>query len=254
MSESSKKVEPDPGIFVTKGMKISIPSFSISIGDNGELVSDPITLFMGLDMSPYWLEIAYQHLLATEAAHVDLMAAKEARDDEQIAAALQKEFVSGMQAIMASGVAIDAYYASVKDHIELPEDLMKAWRENGTARYKQIAEVLKRAFPMSQESAKHLRDILEQNLKFRDKAVHPKYGTTAPLLHIELNKVSDWRYAVFRFYNAKAIVGLTLSIIYQTASKPFTDKHDRLRSYCEELIVNIDPILNVWVQRYGKLF
>lgn len=254
MSESSKKVEPDPGIFVTKGMKISIPSFSISIGDNGELVSDHITLFTGLDMSPYWLEIAYQHLLATEAAHVDLMAAKEARDDEQMAAALQKEFVSGMQAIMASGIAIDAYYASVKDHIELPEDLIKTWRENGTARYKQIAEVLKRAFPMSQESAKHLRDILEQNLKFRDKAVHPKYGTTAPLLHVELNKVSDWRYAVFRFYNAKAIVGLTLSIIYQTASKPFTDKHDRLRSYCEELIVNIDPIFNVWVQRYGKLF
>jgi len=254
MSDTPEKFEPDPGIFVTKGMKVGIPSFSISIGDDGELVSDPVTLHTGLDMSPYWLEIAYQHLMATESAHVDLMAAKAAKDDEQIAAALQKEFVSGMQAIMASGVAIDAYYASVKDHIELPEDLVKAWKENGTARYKQIAEVFKRAFSLTQENARNLRDILKQNLKFRDKAVHPEYGTTAPLLHVELNKVSDYRYAVFRFYNAKAIVGLTLSIIYQTASKPFAEKHDRLRSYCEELIVNIDPILNVWVEKYGKLF
>jgi hypothetical protein len=55
-------------------------------------------------MSPYWLEIAYQHLIATESAHVDLMAAKAAKDDEQIATALQKEFVSGMQAITALGL------------------------------------------------------------------------------------------------------------------------------------------------------
>ena len=54
---------------------------------------------------------------------------------------------------MASGIAIDAYYASIKDHIDLPEELVKAWRENGTARYKQIAEVFKRAFPLSQETA-----------------------------------------------------------------------------------------------------
>lgn len=254
MEEKPEKIEPDPGIFVTKGMKVSIPSFSISIGNDGGVISDPVTLHTGLDMTPYWLEIAYQHLIITEAAHTELMEAKNAKDDEKIAQALQKEFVSGMQAIMSSGIAIDAYYASVKDHIELPEDLIKAWRENGTARYKQIAEVLKRAFPLSQESAGKLRDILKQNLKLRDKAVHPEHGTTAPLLHVELNKVSDWRYAVFRFYNAKAIVGLSLSIIYQIANTPLSDKHEGLKKYCEELIVNIDPILKVWIDKYGKLF
>ena len=181
---------------------------------------------------------------------------KEMKEDPQFAdaIALQKEFISGMQAIMASGVAIDAYYASVKDHIELPEDMMKAWRKNRTARYKQFAEVFKRAFSLRQETFENLREFLKQSMEFRNKAVHPEYGTTVPLLHVELNKVSDWRYAVFRFYNAKAIVGFTLSVIYQTASKLLADKNDRLRTYCEELIANIDPILKVWTDKYGKLF
>jgi len=254
MAEQAEETKPDPGIFITKGMKISIPSLSFSIAEDGGIVSDPITLLTGLDMSPYWIEIAYQHLIGTETAHNELMEAKNANDAEKIAQALQKEFISGMQAIVSSGIAIDAYYASIKDNIELPEDLQKSWSKNGTARYKHIAEVFKRAFPINQESANYIRDILKQNLKFRDIAVHPNYGTTAPCLHPELNKISDWRFAFFRFYNAKIIVGLTLSIIYQTANKPFDDKYQELKKYCEELIVSLDPILNVWIEKYGKLF
>ena len=75
MDEKPEKIEPDPGGY-PKGMKISIPSFSISIGEDGGVVSDPVTLLTGLDMSPYWLEIAYQHLFVTEEAHTELMAAK----------------------------------------------------------------------------------------------------------------------------------------------------------------------------------
>ena len=50
------------------------------------------------------------------------MAANNENDDEKIGAALQKEFVSGMQAIVASGTAVDAYYAlawySSSGHLE----------------------------------------------------------------------------------------------------------------------------------------
>lgn len=250
----NKKITPDPGIFLTKGMKVGIPSFSISIGEDGKLSSDGITLYTGLDMCPYWIEIAYEHLLKTESAHNELMSAIDETDDEKIARSLQKEFVSGMQAIMSSGIAIDSYYASVKEHIDIPESLVKTWRDNGTARYKQIAEVFRRAFSMKQDSANNLRDVLKQNLKFRDRAVHPEYGTTAPLLHVELNKVTDWRYATFRFYNAKAIVGLSLSVIYQTASRPFDNKYKKLKKYCDDLIVELEPMLKRWVDKYGELF
>jgi hypothetical protein len=249
-----KEITPDPGIFLTKGMKVSIPSFSISIGENGQLSSDGITLHTGLDMCPFWLDIAYEHLLETESAHKSLMSAKDEKDDEKIALSLQKEFVSGMQAIMSSGIAIDSYYASVKEHTDVPESLVKIWRDRGTARYKQIAEVFRRAFSLTQDSARKLRDVLKQTLKFRDKAVHPDYGTTMPLLHVELNKITDWRYATFRFYNAKAIVGLSLSVIYQTTSRSFDNKHEELKKYCDDLNAKLEPMLKRWVDKYGKLF
>ncbi len=254
MDEKQTEMKPDTGVFVTKGMKVSIPSFSITLGKDGSINPEPVIIHTGLDMTPYWLRIAFQHLLSCELAHEKLINAKSNDDDEEIANALENEFSSGMQAIMASGIGIDAYYASVKEHIDISENMIKKWRENKTARFKQIAEILRRAFPLSQDVATKVRDILKQNLKFRDKAVHPEYGTTAPTLHVELNKVTDWRYAMFRFYNAKAIVGLSLSIIYQTASRPHTNKYNELQSYCEELVHNLNPILEEWTKKYGKLF
>ena len=68
--KTQDKKTPAPGVFVTKGMKISIPSFSISFGESGELSSDGINLHTGLDMCPFWLDIAYEHLLDTESAHI----------------------------------------------------------------------------------------------------------------------------------------------------------------------------------------
>jgi hypothetical protein len=246
--------EPDPGVFITKGMRISIPEFSIQMAPEGWFNVGAILIHTGIDLCPYWLEIAYEHLLRTEKADTDLQRAKEAKNDEKIAAALQAEFTAGMQAIMASGIAIDAYYACVKELINIPRELTQAWRTSGTARYRQIAEVLKRAFPMSQESAKQLREILKQNIGFRDKAVHPPSGTEAPLLHPELNRLTDWRYVTFRYYNAKNIVGLTLSVIAQTASRPHKNKFETLSPYCKALMLRVTPLLDRWAEHYGKLF
>lgn len=254
MEEGREGKAPDPGVFITKGMQISIPEFSIQMAPEGWLNVGPIVVHTGIDLCPYWLEISYEHLLATETANDNLLSAKEERSDEKIAAALQVEFTSGMQAIMASGIAIDAFYACVKDRIGIPRELVQSWRKKGTARYRQIAEVLRRAFPMTQESAKQLRDILKQNIGFRDKAVHPPSGTKAPALHPELNKITDWRYATFRYYNAKAIVGLTLSIIAQTAGQPHKNKFEMLREYCKALMLSVSPLLDRWVSHYGKLF
>ena len=56
------------GVFLTKGMQISIPQFSIWMDDEGNLQSSPVTIHTGLDLCPYWLGIAYQHLLSTESS------------------------------------------------------------------------------------------------------------------------------------------------------------------------------------------
>jgi hypothetical protein len=253
-TEKLKENTPVQGVFITQGMQVSIPQFSIRIGPDGKIEAETVTLHRGIDLCPYWLDIAYEHLLCTEKASKDLLDAKKAEDNERIANALRAEFIAGMQAIMASAIAIDAYYACVKERIEIPEDLTRTWREKRTARYKQIAELLRRAFPMSQKSAKQLREILKQNMGFRDKTIHPVSGTTAPALHPALNKVTDWRYVTFRYYNAKAIAGLTLSIIAQTAGQPHKDKFNAVRTYCETLMSRVEPLLKRWDARYGKLF
>lgn len=250
--EEEKKKEPDPGVFITKGMKVDSPAFTIRMNGDGNISSDPVSLRTGLDMAPYWIRIAYQHLLDAGSAHDDLMKAKSKNDSLRIGEALEKEFSTGMQTMMASAIAIDSYYASIREYINIPDDLIKTWREKRTARYRQIAEVLRRAFPLSQNSARRLREILKQNFTFRDKAIHPSYGTTDPILHPELNKVSDWRYATFRFYNANALFGFTISIIYQTADMAKDTKNSELQKYCTELKANLQPTLIQWIKKFDN--
>lgn len=245
---------PDPGVFVVKGMQISIPKFSIRIGLDGKLKGDPVTLETGLDVCPDWLQIAYGHLLRTEKANDKLMIAKEAQNNKKIGEALEAEFIAGMQTIMASACAMDAYYASVKQRIHIPDDLTRSWLKNRTARYRQIDQVLRRAFPMSDVSKKTMRTILKETMSFRDKAVHPSSGTTSPALHPELNKVTDWRYVAFRYYNAKASAGTILSLIAQTAGRPPKDKSKNLVTYCETLTTRVRPLVKRWDRRYGKLY
>lgn len=246
-------IKPDPGLFIVKGDIVGVEEFSISVNENGKIEASSVMLTSGIDMTTYWLSIAFQHLKATEGAHKRLMQAKDAKNDIEIGKYLKKESSSGMQAIVSSGIAIDAYYASVRDCIKIPTEQSRAWREKRTARYKQISEVLRLAFPMTKEAFTKVRKILKQNISWRDKAVHPSSGVTSPSVHVELNKITDWRYATFRFYNAKAIYGLTLSLIHKTATNPPADKHKKLQEYCDGLVPKVVPWVKKWERKYGKL-
>jgi predicted transcriptional regulator len=254
MSDRVDELTPDPGIFLTQGGQVSIPSFSITIDENGSISSDPVTLHLGLDVCPVWMEIAFDHLILTHQAAKRLELARVERNDESIASALEAEYKSGMQAIVCSGIAMDAYYATVKKHANIPQTTLEAWKKNRTARYKQVAETLKIAFSLSTKFATSLRSVLEQNFRFRDMGVHPKQGTYPPALHPELNKIVDWRYVTFRHYNAKGIVGLTLKVIYQTASTLSANVDINLRNHCTGLIQKLKPILGQWGREYGQSF
>ena len=95
-------LKPDPGVFLVKGDTVSVQSLSLSVNEQGEIESSPLILHVGIDMTGYWLDIAYKHLVATESAHKKLMLAKEERDDEKISRYLKKESIAGMQSIMAA--------------------------------------------------------------------------------------------------------------------------------------------------------
>lgn len=253
-NKESNETSSRPELFITNGMQFSISGLSLTVSDDGKTEIGPVTLGTRLDICPYWLDIAYAHLLRTEQAYNDLMSAKETRNYERLGEALQAEFISGMQTIMASAITIDTYYACIKERVEVPRVLIGRWLENGTARYKQIAEVLRIAFPMKNESFKQVRGALKDIFRFRDMAVHPPSKTTPPLLRPELNLIIDWRYLAFSYHNAKAIVKLSLNIIAHTSKRPHKDKFDALKPYCETLMSSLEPLVNRWNARYGELF
>jgi len=248
-NENSSK----PELFLTDGMQLTISGLSITIGADGKCEAAPATFSTCLDMCPYWLEIAYAHLLRTEQAYNDLLSARETKNNEGIGDALQAEFIAGMQTMMASAIAIDAYYACIKERVEIPKELIGRWKENRIARYKQIAEVLRIAFPMKDESFKQVRGALKEIFRFRDMAVHPPSKPVPALLRPKLNLIIDWRYVAFSYDNAKAAVRLSLSIIALTARRPHKGKFDALKPYCETLMSKVELSINQWNDRYGKL-
>lgn len=257
MDESKDKnkqyeLKPEPGVFVTKGMRISIPQLTISLKPDGQLDADPITLHTEIDLCPFWLEIAFEHLLATENANTTLLTAIKEQNDEEIGIALENEFLAGMQAIMSSVIAIESFSENIKDRIDFPNELNETWKKNKTAKYKRVSEVLRLAFNFNNEVTKKLRDALKQNFHFRDIAVHPSSGTKLPSFHPELNKATDWRYVTFRFYNAKEIVGLSIKIIAQISGlqKKITNKD--LKKYCMDLSKKVDPLAERWKENYEK--
>lgn len=248
-----KSDELNLNLFLVKGDIVGVEKSLISVDENGNFKADPIVLTSGVDMTTYWLNIAFQHLRATERAHKKLMTAKRDQNDSEIGKCLKRESASGMQTIVASGIAIDAYYASVKDCIRIPSEQFNAWREKNTARYKQIAEVLRLSAPMTNDSFQNLRAELKRIVSWRDRAVHPTSDTTAPSVHVELNKVTDWRYATFRYHNAKAIYGLTLSIVYKTASAPHDKEIVKLQRFRDQLLPKLEPWVKKWKRKYGEL-
>jgi len=142
-------------------MSITIPSFSIRIRDDGELAGDPITLHVRFDVCPTWIEVAKRHLDNALNAKDRRNEVWSGKDEDAKAKALEAEFESSMQAIMAAAIAWDAVYAVLREHVVIPPAMSEKWRNGRTARYTQVAEVIRRAFSLKPKGS----SLLRQNLK-----------------------------------------------------------------------------------------
>jgi hypothetical protein len=130
-----------------------------------------------------------------------------------------------MQAIVAAATAVDAFYAAVQQAVVLPSDLREKWRHGRTARYTQVAEVLRRGFSLKPREVEALRRLLRELYKFRDLAVHPSGKTDTPVVHLELNVGVEWRFATFRAANAEELVTSASRIVWD-----LTDRNERMNS------------------------
>ena len=207
-----------PGIFISRGVRLVIPPGGLVLS-----LTRPtplVTVHVHFDVCPSWCQIALQHLKDAQRRAAERIEAW-AHDDQQArGATLEREFEAAMQAIVAAGIAIDAFYAAVQPHVAIPPAMLKSWREGRTARHAQIAEVLRRAFRVSPIGFANLKVHLKELFRFRDLAVHPSGKLQAPLLHPELDVGVEWRFAFFRAPNAEAVVHSSTGIIWQLVHSP----------------------------------
>lgn len=229
------------GVFIARGMTLTIPHLTLSIGDDGNLKDGgSLTLHVHYDVCPTWLDLAARHLADAEERKLARVAAWQSDDQEARATTLEREFESSMQAVMAAAIAVDSFYLALRDKTNIDKETIEVWRAKRTARHRQIAEVLRRAFSLKPKPSVVLRNNLQQIFKFRDLAVHPSGNATAPVLHPELGTGVEWRFGAFRADNARPLVHIAHDTIQElvTNGKPATPEIAR---YAEGLRNSLAP-------------
>jgi len=242
------------GIFILKGAKLGVPegSFQISISETGKLKVE-IDFHIGLDMTDRWLAIAeINQTKAIEAAgQLDLE--WPSGNDEAAVPHLESEFFYSIQCVCASAFAIDAFYASVQEHIDIPPELRDAWKKNRTSRPARISDVLRRGFVFGEATSQKIRSALDEIFSLRDKAVHPSPEMSKPLYHPRLSIGMPWHFVWFREENARNCYSLALSLIYQLLLKPKSE-NKALAEYCANAKVRLEPFVTTWESKHGALF
>jgi len=230
------------GVFISRGMTVAIPAggLVLSLDESGKPTGS-LTLHVHFDVCPTWFELALRHLEDAKNRQSARVAAWKTSDEDSKAATLEREFEASMQSIMASAIAVDAFYAVIQTKVKVPSTLITSWRKKRTPRYAQISEVLRIAFMLKPKGTALLRKNLKEIYRFRDVAIHPSGKIDAPLLHPEIQVGVEWRFAYFRYENALLIVRKALRMLCElvTSGKP---KNDEVKKYCETLRPRIDPL------------
>jgi len=253
-SESGEKdaLPAGGGILVSRGVSLTLSNISFTIGPDGFSGSDA-KVTVSLDLTPYWLEIAVSQTEVALEEHAAVLAAWKAGDSASMGAAMEAECKASMQAAVAAGVALDAFYATVRRYVTLSEEEVTTWRAKRTARYKQVAEVFRRGFVVGPKSTKILSKTLGQIFDVRDKAVHPPATASEPVLYPEIRTGTEWRFVMFCGKNAQAITRESLSVVAQLLGRP-REKNVKLVEYCRPALANIEPTVTRWEERYGQLY
>jgi len=246
---SNKKLNTNVGLLMTRGMKFVIPSGGLKVSfDKGvELVDYKVEI----ELFHIWLEIAFNHLISSEKARKKVLILNQTNDNK-MGLHIESEFSSGMQSIMASAIAIDAIYASIKKLVTIPSNQLEAWKKNKTARYIQVTETLRIAFKLNNDNTRKVRKVLKEIYKFRDWAVHPPNDQRKPILDNELNKLVEWRFVAFNYANAKECLRLMLRLIYQLLNKSNLS-NKKIMKYCEESLKLFQPVKKKWERKFEKL-
>jgi hypothetical protein len=221
------------GVYLKQGMTVGVRpgGMTLSVGADGKVTID-LTLGVHFDVCPTWLDLATRHLADANQRRIERDSAWASTDEVAKMATLEREFEAAMQAIMAAAIAMDAFYAALRTKIAVPEATLQSWRLKGTARHKQVSEVIRRSFVIAQKALPGLRKNISEIYRLRDLAVHPSGEISEAIPHPELNVGVEWRFAYFRATNAGLVVDAARSIITELVTKGKAKNPD-VRQYAE---------------------
>jgi hypothetical protein len=227
------------GVFISRGMTVAIPpgGLTLGVGSEGQ-VEGNLIIHVRFDVCPTWVELALRHLEDAKSKQEQRIVVWTGEDEDQKAAMLEREFEASMQAIMAAAIAVDAFFAMIQPHVNLPPSVVNRWRERRTARYSQVTEVLHRGFGLRREGVAVLRKNLKEIYRLRDLAVHPSGKIEAPVLHPELGVGVEWRFAYFRAQTAESIVNAATWILWDL-SNGGNPKEPDIQRYIDGLKVRL---------------
>jgi hypothetical protein len=160
-----------------------------------------------------WLELSIRHVQDAQVAKHARVTAWEGTDEAAKAAGLEWEFETSTQAIVACGIAVDAFAAPLRTG--LPPWLIDKWQEHQTPHHICIAQIISRALSLNSNATKTLHQNLSEILRFRDLAVGAATRADVPILHPELQTGVEWRFVYFRYENASMIVRATSRLIWE---------------------------------------
>jgi hypothetical protein len=246
--------QPASGIFVNKGLRISVPDEGLKlwIDDAGKLTGD-LQLHLHFDVTPTWLDLAWRFLQEAKHARDRAVARRAEGDEPGFAEALEAEMRSSMLAILAGATALDAFYATIQRHIVWPKRSAKAGTKKRPTRWSMMAEAFRRAFRVGNKSFAMLRAFLKEISTYRDRAVHPEGDAAAPAAHPTFMLLMERRFVQFRVENAQAIVGMAHSMIAQLARRP-KSTNKTLERYCADIELQVRPLVDRFENAYGVLY
>src|SRR3984893_2499087 len=94
-----------------------------AMGQDAEPASVP-TSHVHFDVCPTWLELAIRHLSDAQVAQAARTETWKDADEHSKTWALEWEFEASIQAMVASGIAVEAFCAVVRTTVHLPESLI----------------------------------------------------------------------------------------------------------------------------------
>ncbi len=115
--------------------------------------------------------------------------------------------------------------------------------------WKQMAEVFRLAFGLSDRAVVEVRKLLKEAFKYRDWAIHPPASQQGPVLRDDIHVGVEWRLVAFRFKNAATIVQMALALVNKMLKKEHPEP-EALAKYREGLRPSVDALIEAWSREY----